>query len=309
MRIYLTLLILGILCTSSSCGARKNLEQIQSTNDQVAVVTPTPFPETTEPPAVEEVSPESSEVEEAEETIETVTETVQEQVEEVVTTTVSEVDEADELFDHSSYDNLLKQYVSAEGNVNYAGFKSNWSILRGYIKELAEVTPDDSWSQENQLAYWMNAYNALTIDLILRHYPLASIKDINKPWDQRFWQLGGKWINLNEIEHKILRTKGDPRIHFGINCASFSCPPLLNEAFTAKNVDAQLDLLARNFINDPQRNVISANSIEISKIFNWFGKDFKTEGTVIDYLNKYSDITISSSARKKYKDYDWTLNK
>ena len=89
----------------------------------------------------------------------------------------------------------------------------------------------------------------------------------------------------------------------------FSCPPLLNEAFTAQKVDTQLDVLARRFVNDSKRNTITANSIEISEIFNWFAKDFKTNGSVIDFLNKYSDVQIAAKAKKRYKDYDWSLNK
>ena len=162
--------------------------------------------------------------------------------------------------------------------------------------------PTDTWSKEDKLSYWMNAYNAMTIDLILRNQPIASIKDIKDPWDQRLWQLGKKWYNLNEIEHQILRKMGDARIHFGINCASFSCPPILNEAFTADKVDTQLEALAKGFINDKQRNTITENSIEISKIFSWFAKDFKTNGTLIDFLNKYSDTPIASNAKKRFKD-------
>ncbi|GGG37570.1 DUF547 domain-containing protein [Dokdonia pacifica] len=214
-----------------------------------------------------------------------------------------------EAFDHTSYDDLISKYVSEQGNVDYDGFKRNWSSLRNYIKALSENMPTDAWSKEDKLAFWMNAYNAMTIDLILRNYPLASIKDIKDPWGQRFWKLGEKYYNLNEIEHKILRKMGDARIHFGINCASFSCPPLLNEAFTAQKVDKQLDILARRFVNDEKRNTITANSIEISEIFNWFAKDFKTDGSVIDFLNKYSDTPINAKAKRKYKDYNWSLNK
>ncbi|MEP0262491.1 DUF547 domain-containing protein [Dokdonia sp.] len=214
-----------------------------------------------------------------------------------------------EAFDHTSYGDLVVKYVSPEGNVDYDGFKRNWGVLRTYIKALGENMPTDQWTKEDKLAYWMNAYNAMTVDLILRNYPLASIKDIKDPWGQRFWKLGQKYYNLNEIEHKILRKMGDARIHFGINCASFSCPPLLNEAFTAQKVDTQLDALARRFVNDTERNTITANSIEISEIFNWFAKDFKTNGSVIDFLNKYSDTQIASNAKRRYKDYNWSLNK
>ena len=154
----------------------------------------------------------------------------------------------------------------------------------------------------------MNAYNAFTVKLIIDNYPIKSIKDIKKPWDIRFFQIGKKWYNLNDIEHQILRKMGDPRIHFGINCASFSCPPLLNKAFTATNVDKELEQLAVAFVNDKERNKISANSIEISKIFQWFGKDFKTKGTLIDFLNQYAATKISPTAKQRFLDYNWNLN-
>ncbi len=212
-------------------------------------------------------------------------------------------------FDHSNFNSILKQNVSAAGNVNYDAIKSNWSSLRNYINVLSENMPTDNWSKNEKLAYWMNAYNAMTIDLILRHQPLGSIKGIKNPWEQRFWKLGDKYYNLDEIEHQILRKMGDPRIHFGINCASFSCPPLLNEAFAGDTVDAQLDKVARKFINDPKRNTITADQLEISEIFNWFGKDFKKNGSLIDYLNQYSETKISPNAKVRFKDYDWALNK
>jgi hypothetical protein len=120
--------------------------------------------------------------------------------------------------------------------------------------------------------------------------------------------LGEKWYNLNEIEHQILRKMNDPRIHFGINCASFSCPPLLNTAFNASEVDAQLDKVAIRFINDPRRNSISKMNIEISEIFSWFAKDFKKDSSLSEFLNKYSKVQIHPKARKKFKKYDWSLN-
>ncbi|GER58223.1 DUF547 domain-containing protein [Patiriisocius marinus] len=210
---------------------------------------------------------------------------------------------------HQSFNTLLQNNVSANGNVNYEGFKRNRKVLSNYIKALGENIPQDDWTQNEKLAYWMNAYNAMTIDLILRNWPVESIKDIKKPWDQRYWKLGDKYYNLEEIEHQILRKMGDARIHFGINCASFSCPPLLNEAFTAAKVASQLNIVATKFINDSSRNMISENSIEISKIFDWFSKDFKQNGSVIDYLNKFSEVKISEDAKVRYMDYNWELNK
>lgn len=213
-----------------------------------------------------------------------------------------------EVFNHSVWNDLVTHYVSSDGRVNYDGFRKSKGILRDYIESLGANMPANHWTQEDKLAYWMNAYNAMTVDLILRNLPLESIKDIDKPWNQRLWKLGDKWYNLDEIEHKILRKMDDPRIHFGINCASFSCPTLYDKAFTSAEVNSQLDLLTKRFINDPKRNTITPNSIKISKIFSWFSSDFKTQGTLIDFLNTYSNTTIQSNAKTRYKDYDWRLN-
>lgn len=211
-------------------------------------------------------------------------------------------------FNHDSWTDLLQKHVSNQGNVNYNGFKTDRKSLLNYITSLSENMPNDSWTKEDKLAYWINAYNALTVDLILRHYPIESIKDIKKPWDQRYWKLGDKWYNLNEIEHQILRKMNEPRIHFGIVCASFSCPKLQNSAFTAEIIDNQLTLATKEFLNDSNRNEISENNLKISKIFQWFAKDFKQNGSLIDFLNTYSDITISAKANKSFKDYNWNLN-
>ncbi|MEP1486962.1 MAG: DUF547 domain-containing protein [Algibacter sp.] len=223
-------------------------------------------------------------------------------------TPITEHDTTLETFNHSSWNTLLKKYVSNTGHVNYKGFKTNRNDLLNYITSLSKNTPTASWSKEEKLAYWINAYNAMTVDLILRHYPVKSIKDIKNPWDQRFWKLGDKWYNLNEIEHDILRKMNEPRIHFGIVCASFSCPKLLNEAFTASNLEDQLTEVTKGFLADSERNIISENNIQISKIFNWFAKDFKQNGSLIDFLNQYSTIKISAKAKKTFKDYNWGLN-
>lgn len=213
-----------------------------------------------------------------------------------------------EIFNHYSWDALLKEFVSGDGKVNYQAFRGKKGQLRDYIASLGANMPTEAWTKPDKLAYWMNAYNAMTVDLILRNLPLESIKDIDKPWDQRLWKLGAKWYNLDEIEHQILRKMEDPRIHFGINCASFSCPPLLNEAFTSHAVDSQLEELTRIFINDPKHNTISEKSIQLSKLFSWFAKDFRSRGSLIEFLNYYSEITIDPKARKSFRTYDWSLN-
>lgn len=209
---------------------------------------------------------------------------------------------------YDRWNNLLQSYVSKNGKVNYKGFKSNWKDLRSYIESLGENTPNKTSSKEEQLAYWINAYNAMTIDLILQNYPLTSIKEIDNPWGQSLWKLGTKWYNLNEIEHKILRKMDEPRIHFAIVCASYSCPKLQNKPFTSEDIDNQLTNVTKAFLNDPERNSISENNLELSKIFQWFAKDFKQNGSLIDFLNQYSDIKISDKAKKSFKDYNWALN-
>lgn len=211
-------------------------------------------------------------------------------------------------FDHSSFDKLLQLYVTENGVINYKGFIKDKTVFLEYLTALSENPPKKNWTKEDKLAYWMNVYNAFTIKLIIDNYPTKSIKDIKDAWDMRFFKIGEKWYNLNDVEHKVLRKMGDARIHFGINCASFSCPPLLNQAFTTDNVDNKLDFLAHRFINDQSRNTITKDSFEISKIFQWFGKDFKMDGTLIDYLNNYSDIKIKPTAKRSFKTYDWSLN-
>lgn len=220
---------------------------------------------------------------------------------------------------HELWNVLLKKHVSADGKVNYQGFIQDRDKLQVYLDQLSERAPDrKTWSQEEQLAYWINAYNAFTVKLIIDHYPLKSIQDlqprlniplINTVWNLEFFEIGGKKASLDEIEHKILRKEfNEPRIHFAINCASFSCPKLLNEAFTANKLEQQLQATAVNFINDPKRNNIAANTVEISQIFSWFKGDFTKNGSIIDYLNRYSKVKINPKAKVSHLTYDWSLN-
>lgn len=210
--------------------------------------------------------------------------------------------------DHSGFSDLLKTHVSKNGNVDYSGFKNDREKLSDYIDLLSKHFVQDSWTKKQKLAYWINAYNALTIDLILKNPTVNSIKDIEKPWDQRLWKLGDNWYSLNEIEHQILRKMEEPLIHFAIVCASVSCPKLQNEAFTSENLDEQLTLAAKEFLSDTSKNFISEDSLKLSKIFKWFAKDFKQGQSLVEFLNTYSDIEISKNASIRYLDYNWDLN-
>lgn len=211
--------------------------------------------------------------------------------------------------DHSSFDQLLRKYVNSKGNVNYAGLKADKAKLNAYLKTLIDQPIQDSWSRNEKLAYWVNAYNAFTLKLIIDNYPTSSITKLKggKPWDVKWINLGGQTYSLNNIENDIIRPQfKEPRIHFAVNCAAASCPPLLNRAWTASTLNSYFEQQAKAFINNAAYNKISANKIQVSKIFDWYGGDF---GNLINYLNKYSTVKINANAKVEFLEYDWALNK
>jgi hypothetical protein len=220
--------------------------------------------------------------------------------------------------DHKIWDELLKKHVRSDGFVDYKGMISEKAKLEKYLALLSSNAPNDSWSKNEKLAYWINVYNAFTVKLIVDNYPLESIKDLNPMisiptvntiWAKDWFQIGGEDFSLDRVEHKILRKDfEEPRIHFAVNCASYSCPVLRPEAFTAAKVDKQLEEQAINFINDPKRNQITKDRIDVSKIFSWFGSDFNNGQTLIQFLNKYSKVKIDEDAQVKFMDYGWSLN-
>lgn len=213
-------------------------------------------------------------------------------------------------FDYKSYNQFLGKYVSDKGNVNYEKIAKNKSELDAIIKQFEKKPISDKWTKNDELAFWINAYNVYTLKIVIDNYPIKSIKEIDNVWDKKFIPSGKNKISLADIEHKILRKMNEPRIHFAINCASFSCPNLLNEAYLPQTLDKQLETVTKSFINDKTKNKITKSEINISEIFNWFGGDFKTKKTsVIDFLNIYSTIKIDKKAKIKYLDYNWILNK
>ncbi|MFT6001199.1 MAG: hypothetical protein ACI81P_003668 [Neolewinella sp.] len=209
---------------------------------------------------------------------------------------------------HDAWNTLLKQYVNSAGNVNYAAFKKDEAKLDIYLAELSGNSPTSDWTRREGMAYWINAYNAATIKLILRNWPLKSIMDLHggKPWDVKWIELGGKTYSLNNIEHDILRPRyKDPRIHFAVNCAATSCPPIPNKAFTPSNLTSLMDARARAFIRNPAYNTIG-ETVAVSNIFDWYGEDF---GDLREYLNKYATTPIPEGKEIGFKAYDWALNK
>jgi hypothetical protein len=224
---------------------------------------------------------------------------------------------SDTAVDHSIYANLLKKYVH-QGNVDYRGFKMEESKLDQYLKVLENVD-SKSLSGNEQFAFYINAYNAWTIKLILSGYPgIKSIKDLGNilktPWKKKICRIDGDVITLDDIEHHILRPRfKDPRVHFAINCAALSCPPLWSQPFLGNTLDRQLDDATRAFINDTKRNYLDGETLYVSKIFNWFGKDFNDD--VTGFFLKYADDNLKkelevkkNKIKVKYLHYDWSLN-
>lgn len=211
------------------------------------------------------------------------------------------------IVDHSAFGKLLKKYVDSKGNVNYKGFKNDIAALDAYLAQLSANPVQSSMSKNERLAYWINAYNAFTIKLILDNYPIKSITDLEggKPWDKVFIKLGNTSYSLNMIENGIIRKRfTEPRIHFAVNCAAKSCPPLLNDAFYPNSLTDQLGKQTKSFLNDASYNTITSSKLQVSKIFEWYGEDFKD---VKEYINSRVDADLKN-VTLTFKEYDWTLN-
>ncbi len=211
--------------------------------------------------------------------------------------------------DHMAWDQVLILNVTEQGKVNYKGVIQDSPLLYKYFTAMSENPPKDNWSKEEVLAYWINLYNAIAIKLVIDNYPIKSIRELQEPWNQRFFKIEDKKYSLDDIEHTILREMNDPRIHFLINCASASSPILWNRAYTATNINKALDERTKAFINNSKFNVISKTELKLSKVFEWYEKDFKVRGgNVVDFINTYSNVKISKIGKDNYKEYDWNLN-
>ena len=219
--------------------------------------------------------------------------------------------------DHHIFSELLTKY-NQEGQVDYAGLKRQETLLDTYLEGLAKIDPD-SLPRNERFAFYVNAYNAWTIKLILSGYPgVESIKNLGSlfqsPWKKKIVKLGGTITTLDHIEHDILRPEfKDPRVHFAINCASKGCPPLYQEPFTGSQLDIQLDGVTQSFLDNPEFNRLEGNTLYVSSIFKWFSEDFNDD--IIGFFDQYASdelknkiIERRSSLKIKYLDYDWSLN-
>ncbi len=211
------------------------------------------------------------------------------------------------IFNHQKWDILLSKYVSSNGKVNYKGFKSEESVLNEYLEELKVNKPGQYAGKSEKLAYWINVYNAFTVKLILENYPLKSITDLDKPWDQPVVDVGKELLSLSHVENEILRKLEEPRIHFAINCASASCPILLNAAFVKEKMEQQLTKVTKGFIADNTKNDLTKIPVELSKIFDWYAVDFEN-GNVIRFINDYVVNKVPLGTDVSFKEYDWSLN-
>lgn len=242
-------------------------------------------------------------------------------------------------FDHGIWHNLLQKHVymirqGQASEVDYKGFQQDRNMLQTYLSSLSKVSMNEfaSWDKTERLAFLINAYNAFTVKLILTRYPkLDSIKDLGSlfrsPWENKFIPLLGETHSLDDIEHGMIRHPGDynePRIHFAVNCASIGCPALLNEAFTGKTLEQQLEKATKAFLEDRTRNRYNPTRkrLEVSKIFSWYKKDFERGWrgwhSLNDFFAHYADsltdnaqskqVVSAGTVRISYLDYDWKLN-
>ncbi|MFO1327261.1 MAG: DUF547 domain-containing protein [Rubrivivax sp.] len=238
---------------------------------------------------------------------------------------------------HAAWTALLKKHVlllrgGQASQVRYAGLAADRAALKAYLDSLSAVgtASFDGWSKPQQMAFLINAYNAFTVELILTRYPkLESIKDLgslfSSPWKPRWIPLLGDKLSLDDIEHGRLRVRGrydDPRIHFAVNCASIGCPMLREEAYTGERLEQQLDEQARRFMADRTRNRYANGRLEVSKIFDWYGEDFRLGhqgiASLPAFLARHADALADAPSEREriraqkadvsFLDYDWKLN-
>jgi hypothetical protein len=240
-------------------------------------------------------------------------------------------------FDHTyaQWDTVLRGHVDGKGRVNYAGLKGN-ADLAAFLKQVAEISPEvvAGWSRDKQVAFYSNAYNALTFQTILDANIPASIRDIKPdPWEAVRWTVAGRTVSLNWLEHtKLRKNLNEPRVHFVLVCAAVGCPTLPNRALRPDGLSTQLERAARAFFNDPGKNRVdvAGKTVHLSKILEWYGGDFEglagnpevagTKGlaepqaSVVRYLSKYVGdaeraVLNAGGFTIAWNDYDWSLNK
>jgi hypothetical protein len=238
---------------------------------------------------------------------------------------------AEDVFDYSAYARVLERAVTPDGRVRYKELKENPGDLEAFIRQLAAVSPENRpelfLTRDARMAYWINAYKAFVIHEVVKHYPVESVRDLKFGFGLLFFKrqrfaAGGKRYSLDDIEHGILRAGfGDARIHFAVNCASASCPPLRREPYLPEKLEAQLEDAALNFIQRRENVWMRGDVLFLSAIFDWYKDDFTRAAattasgkpTVVDYVVRYLPAAVAERVKKEnpriefYND-DWTLN-
>jgi len=225
-------------------------------------------------------------------------------------------------FDHSKFDQILKTYVDTQGRVDYNGIAADKTFFE-YMKSL-ETAKADALSRDGQLAFWINAYNAVTIDKVIKWKPKKSVRETFVPgvwtgtkfFTSRQHTVAAQRLSQDDIEHEILRKKfQDPRIHFAIICASLGCPPLPQYAYTAENVQVRLEEETRMYVHSKRGLQIDyvENTMMLSKLFDWFAADFEAKsGSVTNFIKPYCDekamAFLDRMPKRSYISYDWALN-
>jgi len=228
--------------------------------------------------------------------------------------------------DHAVWNQLLQKYVDQNGGVNYKAWKASTAdvqMLDGYLNTLSTASRKTNATRTAQLAFWINAYNAVTVKGILREYPTTSIRNHTARfvgyniWKNLLLVVGDSKISLDEMEHQVLRKMGEPRIHFAIVCASHSCPRLLNQAYVAERLDEQLTANSKQFFANSEnfKHDVNNRKFQLSSILSWFGKDFGSNQaaqlkSIAPYLptRQAYNAAINNSVKVSYLDYDWGLN-
>lgn len=223
--------------------------------------------------------------------------------------------------DHSAWDSLLSRYVtqSPDGvnRVDYAALKAkDASALRGYLSSMQAIDITQ-YPRDEQFAYWVNLYNAATVDLILANYPVDSIRDLGLPglgpWRDEIVRVNGKDLSLDDIEHGILRPIWqDVRVHYAVNCASIGCPNLAARAFTGARLDAMLEAAAADYVNHPRGFARIDGRLVASRIYDWYGSDWGDQAAVLAHARKYANretlAVLGNGSTIDSFDYDWSLN-
>jgi hypothetical protein len=219
---------------------------------------------------------------------------------------------------HAPWSALLAKYVTRDGHVDYAGLLDDEDKLDAYLQTLRKTVPDEQkWTPGEQEAYWLNAYNAATVYLVLQYYPIASLSEIkvkslkgNKSaWEVPSVTVGSRQYSLNQIEREVLRAKfKDPRVHFALASGAESAPPLLNEAYDGARLNQQLDGQVRLFLGSAKYNQLTPGHLLLSGLFDWYSVEFGEGKELIEWLNRYSPVAIAPTATVEFLPFNWALN-